>query len=141
MRASFEKLHHELSSTQGQACEPMRAEGDALCFAVSVNGTRATVIYAPQRGRDCAFIVVSLERAPDPLQCELAQLELMEANFAWMVSHTPFVGSCDPATGELCIQFAYPFAQADGANLLARIDAVAAWSGAWARTGDPPLVS
>ncbi len=125
---SIHDLHEATCRLLSRSVESILDDGAGTqSFNLLVDGLHASVSQSQQLGRDRALVIVNLGK-PHARHEHVAVNELLTANFAWMTQHAAPVGSCNALTGELCVQFYYPYAQADGENLLARLEGIAAWS-------------
>jgi hypothetical protein len=116
-------------------CEILRVPAPALHldehgrvgFHVRLHGAVVNLVHCPERAPDHVFIVFELGAAGDS---RAALLALLEANYNLLEVHPPTV-SCNPATGDLVLQFVYPLFEATANDLHELIEQGCEWSSRW----------
>lgn len=114
--ANFDELCKGLSEIAGvtpPALEP--DEQGITAFSVHLHDVAVTVAHAPQSSPDCAFVLIEFGEVPRDRDLAV-WTALLDANFLMMGESAPCF-SRNPATGQVLLQYVYPFDTATALDL------------------------
>jgi len=114
--ANFEELCKGLSEIAG-ATPPALTPDDQgiIAFSVHLHEVAVSVAHAPQSAPGCAFVLIEFGEVPKDRE-QAAWTALLDANFLMMGESAPCF-SRNPATGQVLLQYAYPFDKATALDL------------------------
>lgn len=114
--ANFDELCKGLSEIAGVTPPALEAdEQGIIAFSVHLHDVAVSVAHAPQSSPGCAFVLIEFGEVPKDSEIA-AWTALLDANFLMMGESAPCF-SRNPATGQVLLQYAYPFDTATALDL------------------------
>ncbi len=114
--ANFDELCKGLSEIAGVTAPALTPdEQGIIAFSVHLHEVAVSVAHAPQSSPHCAFVVIEFGDIPQD-RALAAWTALLDANFLMMGESAPCF-SRNPATGQVLLQYAYPFDTATALDL------------------------
>lgn len=114
--ANFDELCKGLSEIAGVTPPPLEADKQGIiAFSVHLHEVAVSVAHAPQSSPGCAFVLIEFGKVPEGRELA-AWTALLDANFLMMGESAPCF-SRNPATGQVLLQYAYPFDRATALDL------------------------
>lgn len=115
----FDQLYEGVCRVLNKPVGPLSRDATSSRFELDMGNAVVNVFQARGRADDCALVTMSLGGPQSPDE-PAAIAQCMEANFRWMTMRDSPVASCNPLTGDLFIQYAYPLSDAHADVFVAR---------------------